>query len=121
MFEVEFYFDKYGKSEILDFLDSLKDKAETSKTDRINREKILAYIGALQAYGTRIGKPYVKHIENELWELRPLGNRIFFFYWKDNKFVLLHHFVKKTQKTPPKEIAKAKSNLKDFLERNDDL
>ena len=101
MFEVEFYFDKNGRSEIIEFLDELKNK--TSKTDRVNREKILAYIGALQKYGTRIGKPYVKHIENELWELRPLGNRIFFFYWKDNKFVLLHHFIKKTQKTPQKE------------------
>lgn len=121
MFEVEFYFDKHGKSEVLDFLDSLNQKSETSKTDRINREKILTYIGALQKYGTRIGKPYVKHIEHELWELRPLRNRIFFFYWKDNKFVLLHHFVKKTQKTPQKEIEKAKSNLKDFLERNDNV
>ena len=84
-----------------------------------NREKILTYIGALAKYGTRIGKPYVKHIDGEIWELRPLGNRIFFFYYKDNKFVLLHHFIKKTQKTPPKEIEKAKNNLKDFIERND--
>lgn len=119
LYEVEFYYDRQGKSEIVDFLDSLQNKSKNSKADRINREKILAYIGALQKYGTRIGKPYVKHIEGELWELRPLGNRIFFFYWKDNKFVLLHHFLKKTQKTPPKEISKAKSNLKDFLERNE--
>lgn len=119
MFDVEFYFDKNGRSEIVEFLDGLKDKSKTSKTDRINREKILTYIGALQRYGTRIGKPFVKHIENELWELRPLSNRIFFFYWKDNKFVLLHHFVKKSQKTPLREIAKAKSKLADFLERND--
>lgn len=119
LYEVEFYYDRHGKSEIVDFLDSLQNKSKNSKTDRINREKILAYIGALQKYGTRIGKPYIKHIEGELWELRPLGNRIFFFYWKDNKFVLLHYFIKKTQKTPSKEISKAKSNLKDFLERNE--
>ena len=116
LYEVEFYYDKSGKSQIVDFLDELQAKSKTSKADRINREKILAYIGALARFGTRIGKPYVKHIDGEIWELRPLGNRIFFFYWKDNKFVLLHHFIKKTQKTPPKEIAKAKSNLKDFME-----
>ncbi len=119
MYEVEFYYDKHGKSEIVQYLDLLKEKSKTSKTDRINREKILTYIGALAKYGTRIGKPYVKHIDGEIWELRPLGNRIFFFYYKDNKFVLLHHFIKKTQKTPPKEIEKAKNNLKDFIERND--
>ncbi|WYD14179.1 type II toxin-antitoxin system RelE/ParE family toxin [Fusobacterium animalis] len=27
--------------------------------------------------------------------LRPLNNRIFFFYFKDNKFILLHYFIKK--------------------------
>lgn len=103
-----FYFNRQGKSEVLDFLDNLSIKSQTSKTDSINREKILTYISALQKYGTRIGRPYVKHIENELWELRPLKNRIFFFYWKNNKFVLLHYFIKKTQKTPKKEIEKAK-------------
>lgn len=41
-----------------------------------------------------------------------------FFYWKDNKFILLHHFVKKTQKTPQREIEQAAKNLKDFLERS---
>ena len=121
LYEVEFYYDKSEKSQIVDFLDELQAKSKTSKADRINREKILAYIGALARFGTRIGKPYVKHIDGEIWELRPLGHRIFFFYWKDNKFVLLHHFIKKTQKTPPKEIAKAKSNLKDFMERNDNV
>ena len=120
LYEVEFYYDRHGKSEIVDFLDDLKEKSETNKTARINREKILAYIGALARYGTRIGVPYVKHIDGEIWELRPLGNRIFFFYWKDNKFVLLHHFIKKTQKTPSREIAKAQNNLKDFKERNEE-
>ncbi|MDR2179944.1 MAG: type II toxin-antitoxin system RelE/ParE family toxin [Synergistaceae bacterium] len=32
-------------------------------------------------------------------------------------FVLLHHFIKKTQKTPVKEIDQAKRNLKDFLDK----
>ena len=62
--------------------------------------------------------PFVKHIDGDLWELRPLSNRIFFFYWKDNRFVLLHHFIKKSQKTPAKEIQQAKLKLKDFLERS---
>ena len=119
MYEIEFYYDKHNNSEIVNFLDELSEKAKTSKTDRINREKILAYIGALAQYGTRIGQPFIKHIEGEIWELRPLSNRIFFFYWKDNRYVLLHHFIKKSQATPKKELNKAKNNLKDFLERNE--
>ena len=98
MYTVEFYEDENGKSEVRDFLDDLKIKAETDKNTRINREKIIAYIKALASYGTRIGKPIVKHIEGNLWELRPLKNRIFFFYWKDNKFILVHHYIKKSQK-----------------------
>ena len=118
MFDVIFYRDKNNVSEIVDFLDDLQEKALTSKDARINRGKILAYIGALSKYGTRLGQPMVKHIEGSIWELRPLSNRIFFFYWKDNKFVLLHHFLKKSQKTPVKEIEQARCKLKDFLERN---
>lgn len=118
MYEVIFYKDRAGHEPIKDYIYELKAKASTSKQDRIQFEKIMAYIGALQEYGTRIGQPQVKHIEGSIWELRPLNNRIFFFYWQDNKFVLLHHFIKKSQKTPAKEIERARLNLKDFLERS---
>ena len=121
MYEIEFYYDKHNKSDIVNYLDELKEKALKSKSDRINREKILAYIGALAKYGTRIGKPVVKHIDGDIWELRPLSNRIFFFYWKDNRYVLLHNFIKKSKTTPKKELNKAKSNLRDFLERNEEI
>lgn len=57
-------------------------------------------------------------LKGDIWELRPLDNRIMYAYWKDNTFVLLHYFNKKTQKTPKSEIQIAKNNLKDFLERN---
>jgi len=47
------------------------------------------------------------------------------FFYQDEKgksFILLHHFVKKTQKTPSREIDQAKRNLTDYRERsnNDD-
>lgn len=118
MYTVHFYRDAKDVSEIVDYLDELGKRAATSKTDRVNRDKILAYIGALEQYGTRIGQPMVKHIDGSLWELRPLANRVFFFYWKDNRFVLLHHFIKKTQKTPPREIELARMKMADFLERH---
>ena len=84
-----------------------------------NIKKYSPIVRTLENYGTRVGEPAVKHIEDDIWELRPLSHRIFFFFWRDNKFILLHHFVKKTKKTPPKEIAQAKRNMKDFVERND--
>lgn len=118
MFEVIFYRDKNGKSEVEDYIRELAKKAATSKTDRVNLTKILSYLNSLSTYGTRVGQPVVKHISDDIWELRPLSNRIFFFYWKDNKFVMLHHFIKKSQKTPKKEIEIAKQRYDDFLERS---
>jgi len=82
MYKVKFYRDKSGYSAIVDILDKLKKLGETSKTDRINRNKILAYMGALEQHGTRVGEPVVKHIGGQIWELRPLRNRIFFFTGK---------------------------------------
>jgi len=96
MFEVHFYEDKQGNQPIKNLLNDLRDKAKSSKDARIQYEKILTYIRSLQKHGTRIGEPTVKHITGDIWELRPLSHRVLFFYWKDNKFILLHHFIKKT-------------------------
>jgi len=119
MFEVEFYEDRQGRQPIREVLLELRDKTQTTKDARIQYEKILTHIRALENYGTRIGEPQVKHIDGDIWELRPLSHRILFFYWHNNKFILLHHFMKKTKKTPQKEIDQAKRNLKDFLERSE--
>ena len=118
MYKVITYKDRQGRDEIAAYIGELNDRMETSKDARIRYKKIIEYIGQLQRYGVTAGKPAVERIRNtELWELRPARDRIFFAYWKDNVFVLLHHFVKKTQKTPPQEIKQAERNLKDFLER----
>lgn len=118
MYEIEFYEDKDGKSEIADFIKTLNVKAATSKECRINFNKIVAYMDMLEELGTRIGEPVTKHLDGEIWELRPLKNRFLYAYYKGNKFIILHHFIKKTQKTPKREIEHAKRNLQDYLERN---
>ena len=59
----------------------------------------------------------MKHLEDEIWELRPLRDRILFVAWLDGSFVLLHHLSKRLRKTPRREIEKAKRELKDLKER----
>ena len=61
-------------------------------------KKIMYQINRLEMFGTRTGEPIVKHIEDEIWELRPTPERILFAAWIENSFVLLHHFRKDTQK-----------------------
>lgn len=63
------------------------------------------------------GNPHIKHLDSDIWELRPLRNRVLFVAWMNGSFVLLHHFIKKTQKTPAREIEKAKRELADMKER----
>jgi len=118
LFNVEFYEDRQGRQPVKEVLLELRDSAQTSKDMRIQYEKMLVCIKALETYGIKIGEPYVKHIVDDIWELRPLSRRILFFYWRDKKFILLHHFVKKTRKTPLQEIDRARRNKKDFIERN---
>ena len=60
-----------------------------------------------------------KHIDEDIWELRPGNNRIFYFFCEDNNFVLLHSFRKKSQKTPHREIEKAKTERNDYLTRKE--
>jgi phage-related protein len=117
MYEIEIYEDEKGDSPITEFIETLNRNAKTNKQERVRLKKIAEYIELLKAFGTRAGLPATRHIEDDIWELRPNNDRVLFAYWKDKRFLLLHHFVKKTKKTPRREIEKAKHNLKDFLER----
>lgn len=62
-----------------------------------------------------IGSPLVKPLGNGLWEIRSkLDNRIsrILFVFHDGTIVLLHAFIKKTQKTPSQEIELARKRAK---------
>lgn len=118
MYSINFYRDKDGNEPIIEYLKKLRKRND--KNSRINLNKINDYIEALSKYGTYLGEPYIKHLDGEIWELRPLKNRIMFFAYDGKQFVLLSHFIKKTQKTPKREIDKAKRLMKDYLERNEE-
>lgn len=117
MFNIDFYRTAQGFSDIEDFLDDLEKRAVTNKDARIQHKQVAQYIQFLADHGTRLGENITKHLDDDIWELRPGNNRVLFFYFKDDTFVLLHHFRKKTQKTPKREIDKAKSERDDWVSR----
>ena len=117
MYDVEIYETENGKSEVKEYIKELQKK--TSKDKKIKFQKIIAYIRMLQEQGLSLGEPYIKHLDEQIWELRPLRNRILFASCIDNKFILLTIFIKKTQKTPQKEIEKAKRYLEDYIKRSE--
>ena len=115
MYEINFYRDKQGNEparEVIEKLHNSKNRMEQKRASKIND-----YLQILSMEGKAAGLPYVKHIQGELWELRPARDRIFFVAYVEESFVLLHHFVKKTQKTPQREIEKALREIADLKER----
>ena len=89
------------------------------------RAKAFRDIELLQEHGNDLREPYVKPIKGKygknLYELRiKYANdiaRIFYFTYYNNKFVLLHGFIKKTMKTPNSEIQKAQLYMEDYKRR----
>lgn len=69
---------------------------------------------------------YFKKLKDteEIWECRVnYGSntyRILCFFTPGNRLVLTHGFMKKTQKTPQREIARAENFRKDYLSRRHD-
>jgi phage-related protein len=56
----------------------------------------------------QVGMPHVRHLQDKLWEMRLKGrggiSRALYVAVKDERVVVLRAFVKKTQKTPTREI-----------------
>ena len=116
MYKIVFYQDKKGISPVKQYIDELNENHKI-KDNRVKLKKITAYINQLSERGLELGIPYIKHIEGNIWELRPLRDRILFAYLDNNIFVILTCFMKKTQKTPKYEIIKAKKCLEDYMKR----
>ncbi len=116
MFEVIFYKTKNGHEPAKEFISDVRSKK--GKDAEVNIEKIDFYIQLVSIFGLKAGLPYVKHLTNDIWELRPLKNRIIFGVWHNGIIVLLHGFKKKTRKTPKSELQKALKEFEDFKGRN---
>jgi phage-related protein len=110
--QVIFYQTTMGNQPVKEFL-----KARSKEDKRI----IGGDIYSVQL-GFPMGEPLVKPVEtiSGMWEVRstiPEGICRVFFTVMDGKMILLHAIIKKTQKTPPKELQTAKTRLRDFNTR----
>ncbi len=117
MFEVILYEDSAGKSQVAEFVTSLKNRNDEGKNARTSYRKTIAYVRLLAENGTMTGMPVMRYLQDGIWELRPLVYRILFAFVGENRYLLLHSFRKTTKRTPKREIEKAKRELEDFLVR----
>lgn len=70
-------------------------------------------------YGWPLGMPLVRKMEPGLWEVRsdiPDGIARVLFTTLDGFMVLLHGFIKKSQKTPEPDLKTARNRLKKLKE-----
>jgi phage-related protein len=76
--------------------------------------KVVRVVELLEEFGRGLSMPHSKKIDNEIYELRIRGSqevRIFYAFQKTN-IVLLHGFIKKSDKIPQREINTAINKLK---------
>ena len=109
--EVNYYTQKNGVQPVKEWIDKLDLKLQL---------KIFRVFELLEEFNLNLKAPYVKYLGDKLYELRIKDfkgiYRIIYFSYKNKQFIMLNSFVKKTQKTPQKEIDLAKKRMNEVLE-----
>ena len=109
---IDFYTLEDGRKPAKDFLDGLDYKM---------RAKMIKTIELLEKNGPNLRKPYSEYLEDGIFELRAkVGSNIsreLYFFFSGKKAVLTNGFLKKTQKTPKKQLELAKKYKRDYEER----
>ncbi|MBI2590298.1 MAG: type II toxin-antitoxin system RelE/ParE family toxin [Candidatus Blackburnbacteria bacterium] len=110
--DIIYYETSQGKSPIFEFIQSLNVQAQN---------KIAEVLDLLAEHGVLLGYPHSKKLTGTpIWELRILGSdsiRIFYVAVFNRRFLLLHAFAKKKQKTDKKEIRTAIDRLNNYKAR----
>ena len=102
MFQVEFYVTPSGENPVRDFLNKLPVDL---------RAKAIRSLEILEQEGSRLREPYSKPVQEGLFELRVKFAtdivRVFYFFFVGRNIIVTSGFVKKSTKTPRREIDKA--------------
>jgi phage-related protein len=107
-FTIEYYSEAV-QDEILNLPDSLA-------------ARFIVLTRRITAVGPNLGPPHTDAFGDGLFELRLKGQdgiaRVFFCMLVGRRVMMLHSFVKKTQKTPPREIELARNRMKEVKHAN---
>ena len=88
LINIYYFIDERGKAPVSDFIKSLPLK---------ERAKVFAYIAELKKQGNNLRRPIADYLEDDIYELRPKDNRIFYFFYLKESAVLIHAIKKKTK------------------------
>ncbi len=80
----------------------------------------LRVVELIEEFGPSIGRPHTSPLSKGLFEIRAKGRegigRSIFCVVRDRKLIILHSFIKKTQKIPQKEMDKALKRMKEVTQ-----
>lgn len=111
-FIIDFYTKEDGEQPAKEFMLALDAKMKA---------KIIKVLDLLENNGPLTGLPYSEHLENGIFEIRAKQStnitRVLYFFTIGRKIILTNGFVKKTQKTPRREIDLAKKYRLDYERR----
>lgn len=109
-----YYTMRNGRQPVREYIDSL-DKKMQAKTFRS--------IALLEEFGNELRPPDSKHLEEGVFELRTsmggTAGRVLYFFFDGGEIVLTHGFLKKSQKTPRREIERAMRYREDYLRQKE--
>lgn len=78
----------------------------------------LHVLNLIEEFGPSIGRPHTAPLGSGLFEIRAKGregiSRSLFCTLKGQEIVILHSFIKKTQKIPKKDLDKARKRMKEI-------
>lgn len=102
----------------VEFLDDVVE-AEFLAIPKDLQARLVRIADLIESHGLEnFGMPYVRHLQDKLWEIRGKGRsgiaRALYVTVAGRRLVILRVFVKKTQKTPPGEVALALSRMKEI-------
>jgi phage-related protein len=112
VWEIDYFETAKGRCPVQEFIDSL---------DTRSKARIARTLDLLEQFGIKLGMPYAKHVEGDLWELRTrVGSsqyRIIYFLYSGGVFILLHAFTKKSGTIPQQDLRTARDRRAEFLAR----
>ena len=80
--------------------------------------RFVRYAERMEIYGPDLGMPHTKAMGDGLFELRLKAGegiaRVFYCTRIGRRIVMLHHFIKKTEKTPAKELLIARTRMREI-------
>lgn len=111
MYNIEFYEDSNGRSELWEFLESLRVKAATNKDARIQYKQISLYIQLLEDNGTRLNENITKHLDDDIWELRQAITVFYIFISKMIPLCFCINSARKLKKLPSAKLNGQRLNV----------